>query len=299
MRDRRASALGIMALLLSGFGPAAAQPVAQWVTFTDPVEHAFTIEVPQGWRIAGGIRRYAASEAPAWVTAQSPDGSIELFLNDPSVGNFTLPTAVFAEGAQVPGVHNRPWTVMRYRPGAEYAAKYGLQSLPAACQDVRQAGMQARPNVEAVMRQTVQGASRLDGGEADFTCTRGGRALTATVIAGTALTNFPGGGGVWQVPVLFGGLSPPGQEAQAAEVLLHMQGSYKADPQFLAALRQAGEQELPPPAPLPGRLGGGVTPYRPIVPVGPRCDDLQQQRICNMNDGHLVSSGGCLKCVSP
>ena len=32
---------------------------------------------------------------------------------------------------------------------------------------------------------------------------------------------------------------------------------------------------------------------------GSRCDDLQQQRICTINDGHLISSGGCMVCVSP
>ncbi len=40
--------------------------------------------------------------------------------------------------------------------------------------------------------------------------------------------------------------------------------------------------------------GGGVTPG-----IGGRCDDLQQRRICSINDGRLVSSNGCLVCVAP
>lgn len=47
----------------------------------------------------------------------------------------------------------------------------------------------------------------------------------------------------------------------------------------------------PPPYPTP-------MPY-PRPTAGPACNDLQQRRICNINDGHLVPSGGCLVCVSP
>jgi hypothetical protein len=45
-----------------------------------------------------------------------------------------------------------------------------------------------------------------------------------------------------------------------------------------------------------GNSGGG---YRPISPPGGQCDDLQQQRICSVNNGYFVNSGGCLKCISP
>jgi hypothetical protein len=60
----------------------------------------------------------------------------------------------------------------------------------------------------------------------------------------------------------------------------------------------------PQPAPMPsyptggGSIGGGGGRYV-SPPRGPQCDDLQQRRICNINDGHLVPSGGCLVCVSP
>jgi len=44
--------------------------------------------------------------------------------------------------------------------------------------------------------------------------------------------------------------------------------------------------------------GGQSTPFnRPGL--GNNCDDLQQQRICSINNGNLVTSGGCLKCIGP
>ena len=66
-------------------------------------------------------------------------------------------------------------------------------------------------------------------------------------------------------------------------------------------LRVPVQQPTPSPSYQPGAPGPVVVPYQPIAPryTGPKCDDLQQRRICNINDGHLVSSGGCLVCVSP
>src|SRR5215472_2754721 len=60
-------------------GGGAANPDMTWTRFTDPVEHAFTIDVPKGWQVAGGTRRMNAVEIRAGVDALSPDGAITLF----------------------------------------------------------------------------------------------------------------------------------------------------------------------------------------------------------------------------
>jgi hypothetical protein len=41
-------------------GATIAPLAVRWVKFTDPVEHAFTIDVPAGWRVSGGIKRMSA-----------------------------------------------------------------------------------------------------------------------------------------------------------------------------------------------------------------------------------------------
>lgn len=61
-------------------------------------------------------------------------------------------------------------------------------------------------------------------------------------------------------------------------------------------------QGPPPAAPAPVQPAAPAPGYSyqsPSRPAGPRCDDLQQRRICAINDGHLVVSGGCLTCVAP
>lgn len=297
-------------MLLAPLGTARAQSDPAWVRFTDPVESAFTVEVPQGWRVAGGIRRFAPSEAPAWVTAVSPDGAETVFAGDPNIGTFLLPSAPFmaTEGAQVPWLHNRGATIMQYKPGAEYAAAYGTRALSGQCTDVRVAGTQPIPQLEDTLRPNIQTATRIDAGGAEFTCRRGGQEMAAGVVAATVLTMFPGSnGGLWQVPVLSGFLAPKGQDANARAHLDHLLGSFAFDPQFQAAIRRANEQEEAAAqaqaaatasrpvtaAPAPA----APTPYQPMA--RPRqCDDLQQERICAISGGRLLSSGGCLRCVS-
>ncbi len=305
---RPSAALLLLLLLVAPPGTARAQGDPAWVRFTDPVESAFTVEIPEGWRVAGGVRRFAPSEAPAWVTAASPDGAQTVFAGDPNVGTFLLPNEPFmsTEGAQVPWLHNRGATVMRYKPGAEYAAAYGARALSAQCTDVRVAGTQPLPQLEDTLRPNVQNATRIDAGAAEFTCRRGGQEMAAGVAAATVLTTFQGGsGGLWQVPVLSGFLAPKGQEADVQAKLDHLLGSFAFDPQFQAAMRRANEQEEAaaraqaaaassrPAAPAPV----APTPYQPTARPR-RCDDLQQERICAISGGRLLSSDGCLRCVS-
>lgn len=307
---RAAAVLGLMT------GSAAAQTAQNggWTTFTEPTEHAYTVEVPQGWRIAGGVRRLAASEARPWLTAVSPDGQTEMFVGDPSVPWFGLPNPSIGmrEGSQMPGMHGQAMTVSAYKTGAEYAALYGTRALASLCANVQAVGSQPRPDVEDQVRPNVDYSTRLDAGMATFTCERNGQRLSAEVVAATNLFSPNGNGGVWRPAALYGLRTPQGNEAAAQQILEHMQKSLVPDPQWRDAMKTAADAEtqammqqnaaraqaqaqMPPPQ-VPG--------YRPQVQpgydrpyAGPRCDDLQQRRICNINDGHLVSSGGCLVCV--
>jgi hypothetical protein len=56
--------------------------------FTDPAEHAFTIELPAGWAVDGGVRRVSDVYVPYWVRAVAPNGAIEIFFGDPDVPMF-------------------------------------------------------------------------------------------------------------------------------------------------------------------------------------------------------------------
>ena len=65
----------------SGQAPNGMVPIlVEWV---DPTEHAFTVKVPQGWTINGGTKWQGPTSVRGFVTAESPDGKIHVFLDDP------------------------------------------------------------------------------------------------------------------------------------------------------------------------------------------------------------------------
>ena len=68
--------LGIAVVLMFMGSIAAAQasvPVAaitigqRWIKFSDPQEGAFQVDVPQGWKVAGGTTRRNALQYRSWV----------------------------------------------------------------------------------------------------------------------------------------------------------------------------------------------------------------------------------------
>jgi len=61
---------------------------------------------------------------------------------------------------------------------------------------------------------------------------------------------------------------------------------------------------LPVEAPVQPHITQPVMPpsvrYQPLRNRGGSgCDDMQQNRICTVNDGHIVIENGCQVCVSP
>jgi hypothetical protein len=62
-----------------------------WTRFQDPFEKAFTVEVPQGWTVRGGLFRMGFSDERPMVDLTSPDGQINVRLGDISIPVYTAP----------------------------------------------------------------------------------------------------------------------------------------------------------------------------------------------------------------
>jgi hypothetical protein len=70
---------------------------------------------------------------------------------------------------------------------------------------------------------------------------------------------------------------------------------YQRDQGAALQVQVPAQEMLPVPPAYPSGGGGGG--YRPLA-RGPQCDDLQQQRVCTINGGRLITSGGCMRCVT-
>jgi hypothetical protein len=231
-------------------GSASAQNVTiTWTRFVDPTENAFAFDVPQGWKVSGGIARVSATNYTPWLNAASADGTTQLFVGDPQIPILRVPAANQQEGQQLPptGAEQPATVALRYRPGAEFAALYGPGYLGnSSCTDVSMTGQQAMPDVAARSfaraKQLTSGVvagyvpPQHDAGLATFTCQLGGKPMVAGVIGDTAQPAT-----VYQQWSAFvsGYLATPDQASLALGILNHVLASQQWNPQWDQAEQQA------------------------------------------------------------
>ena len=99
-----------------------------YVSWSDPQEAAFTAEVPRGWKVTGGLYRYAPIDVRPQVDAGSPDGAVHIQCGDATLATFAPPGPSsqmrgLGEGQQYV-VNGVPYMVMHFMDGAKYSREY-------------------------------------------------------------------------------------------------------------------------------------------------------------------------------
>jgi hypothetical protein len=215
-------------------------------TFTDPTENAFTVSVPQGWTVKGGIQRSSPIAAQAWLTAASPDGATTITVGDPSIPGFTLPSATGGSGGQNP--------VEPYESGIQFATDYAQRAFGTTCSPLTAAGSQAETalaqaaadqaaKVLAAVGQAPPPGSQYDGGSATFTCQANGVADSVGVIDVTSVLRTPTGG-FWGVPMLLAYRTPAASRAQTDQLTRAIKASLQFNAQWQAQMAAAERQQL-------------------------------------------------------
>ncbi len=138
MRGCSMTRLLVFALLLCPSAGRTSSQVASdptsFVTWKEPHEGAYTIRVPAGWKVSGGIRHRTPVDVRSALEVVSPDGAIRLFIGDYDVPPAREPDALtrmagLSEGQILDGV-----LIARYRTGVAYARQYPAWRL---CRDAR------------------------------------------------------------------------------------------------------------------------------------------------------------------
>jgi hypothetical protein len=138
------------------------------VRFTEPTEAAFSLLLPEGWHVEGGVAR-GTSEPRHWYRVLSPGGGAELRSADPRIPPSFVDPRFNAMGMfPLPGGVPRP-----YVPPAHFAEEYarqfarerGASSFTAtAARDVAAVfGDDPRPEVQARARVLLQQGAELAG----------------------------------------------------------------------------------------------------------------------------------------
>lgn len=224
--------------------PAAVAPlrVSAYTSFTEPSEHAFTMEVPAGWQAVGSQMRRAALEFAPFVRTLSPDRMTYLMVGEPTLLSYAPPSALTArlgwrEGslhdAQLGGVS----MLLRYIPGPQFARLYGQSALAGLCPQMHFETAEERSDFVAAADQLIPTVipSQSSGGEARFSCRHAGQDMAVRV---DAVTRIDRNNVQWNVIFLRAFITPKSQAQAAEEVLKHMTASVRYDPAWLNTQQQ-------------------------------------------------------------
>jgi hypothetical protein len=211
----------------------------------EPNEGAYTIDVPRGWQVSGGIRRQTPVDVRSALSVVSADGAIRIFIGDYDL----LPRREPDQGTRIAGLREGQvfggTLIARYRTGVQVAQGYPAWKL---CRQPRitQSGILQREtqslNAEvARFGQSMATAAKASVGEAIFHCPEGeGFVMATTVLARPA---SGAGASVWAIYQLSGFLSRDPQQAFFAKyVLSAMLASLRMNPEWEARAAQAAGQ---------------------------------------------------------
>ncbi len=211
--------------------------VPRMVSWQDPTEHAFTLQVPQGWQISGGTHRNSPMDARGYVYATSSNGKIRVWINDPSVLPRQEPNAMYYsigwyEGRTVraPG---GPLFIERFRTGTQFAQEFTSQRI---CRNLQMlSGFDLRREAEqmtvAMAPSAAQVGARIQAsaGEIIYQCgEQSGYTMAITLLA----YGGPQSPRIWTVEKLAGYVSDKADVDIARYVLNIMIASLKVDPNW-------------------------------------------------------------------
>jgi hypothetical protein len=233
--------------VLQSFRPAAGSPSANsapppssgpaqsnltYVRWTDPKEQGFSIEVPRGWSIEGGMIRVFNGAVPV-IFAWSEGRAIMIQMGDSRYNSLVgepMPQAPVA----TPGTR-------RYIPAMEFLPAY-LRDPKAVIKNVRFDFVRRLPELEASV---VQAQNALSGGgmlteaqvaQTRFHATYQGHDAVGYYLATTIHTRLPDlPVGTWMISLLqpAGFVAPPERAAEAEAALDHMVHSFQYNPQWV------------------------------------------------------------------
>lgn len=211
---------------------APASPQISWTKYVDPKQGAFSIEVPQGWQVSGAMEQPQTVDTRPWVKAVSPDNSIAVFLGDPTIPSYTLPTAQLSSLGFPPGSRYSPGygfntIVAYYTPAQKYIPNYGKRVLrKLSMTNIQLEGVNSHPKLAREWN-GYYNTRQYSAASCQFSCMYNGKPAIGFFIGSTRNEQV-----LWYVTTLGAVMSLRGQENLAMQVYLHMYKTFQMSPRW-------------------------------------------------------------------
>ncbi len=197
----------------------------KWEKFQDPLERAFTIEVPQGWTVRGGMFRVGYSDYRPMLDLRSPDGEIRIRSGDVAIPSYTLLNQNHRRDGEINDLGAQAQSVYaRYRTGKDFAGLYALTHFKTVCRTLTPQEIDQAPPVQ----EAEQEGARTSAGAIAYRCDSSQDSRMAYVYART--TVLPP---LWQVTELVSYVAPPNKVSLVREVLMHGSQTFQLSPSWI------------------------------------------------------------------
>jgi hypothetical protein len=208
---------------------------ASWV---EPRERSFTVDVPRGWEVDGGLNWTGPIDPQMFVHAKTTDGKVAIFVGDPDIlpRQVPSPIGIMQSGVREGGVFRTPSgggaLLQRYLTGTQFARQHVSQRLCREPQWLREAD---QPDLARDVTAAIAPEARAYGvkatanaGEAGFACHGAlGYATATTVLVQSPTSPLQ----FWAVFTVAGfTTSDPSRAMEARFVMEHMVATLKRDP---------------------------------------------------------------------
>jgi len=222
-------------------------PDDEFITYKDPNEGAFTLKVPQGWKVEGGVVRPYIDAAVALEIKKDAEGITAISYYAPLAPLFVEPSEILSMAGFIEGSRYNPsygvaqdMIVYHYLSGQSYIREWLFLQIKQNYPDAKILSIRDRPDLlkslpsipwfevsqscaEAIIEGTVEGAK-----------------VRGKIIVFTQLTIPPEmSSGTWLANVLLYNAPLPELE-QLEEIVNKMNDTFRIDPAW--ALREAQEQ---------------------------------------------------------
>lgn len=210
----------------------------EWTQFQDPFEHAFSVQVPQGWTVRGGLFRLGYSDERPMVDLQSPDGKIAIRIGDVAVPSYVVPNAYHTREGEVYDLGAQAHLIVaRYRSGPEFAVLYSQARFHELCRSPQPDSADAGFAVPDYL--PLDSAGDTSSGQIAWRCESSDGPRVVFASTRTAQVN-----GIWQVPTIVSCLAPPEKLALARSIALQMVHSFQLSPDWIERQKQMDAQGL-------------------------------------------------------
>jgi hypothetical protein len=206
----------------------------QYDVWEDPKKDAFSLEVPMGWNVTGGLLEPNPGDLRLGVEIDSPDNKVGIIYGDTRIPLYISMTEMpdslgLVDGTEYYPEYNLYLKAKQYMTGKEFAkayADYVMKDIPGVVYN----GDQDRPDLsQAINAVYRQSGLPLDAnaGETTFTIEVNGERWQGYCLAVTEKRDLGSGSYLWQVSKLIGYIAPDSRELLARSVLERAVNSFK------------------------------------------------------------------------